>query len=667
MRDFSDGANDDASGGSGNGPGGSDGGPGGPGIPGSPGSPTAAFFGGGPGNPDDDDEIHEILIDYNEKYANAQPALFRDQIIDQTMVVLTSYTKNNALLIGDAGTGKTRIVEEIARRIANDDPSVPMALKDHTVYELPWASIISGTGIRGALEAKLNAIIDFATNPDNKAIIFMDEIHMIAPNDAGGSSTHEEIANHLKPALARGEIKFIAATTTQEGRRIDSDPAFKRRFSQVTVSEFNQAQTQEILANAYPQMVAHFGGRTTIDPTMFPYIVDAADEGLSSISRPDNALTLMDRTMSMATLSIDRAIKSNYVPPSSKIAIAESHVDNALQRLITGDATTTRIDLDLLNQDLCRIVGQDHVRTELVDRMTRDSLNLFPRSRPISMLFAGSSGVGKTETARILAEHVMGTEPIILRGGEFSEPSTVNRIIGSPPGYVGSTSNKPLPLDPLQTNPRQVILFDEAEKADRKVMRLLLNALDEGKIQMASGRVVDTSKAIFMFTTNAARDKFNVVSGSDHSSGFGFAGGGTDGGLGSDKIAKELSQFFDKEFLGRIDWLCAFNRIGREDYTTIVTQTYARMRTEACRRRPSMDSVLPKKIPACDLAHIVAESYLPDHGARPAMRHVRKYIEDFVMRAPSTGALYGNGDSGDDDAAAVSSVDDVAPVMTSDR
>ena len=220
-------------------------------------SALGAIMGGllpGAGAPDDPDEVAKsMLIDYNDKFAGALPAEFRDEVIDRTAAALISKNKPSAILLGPAGVGKTRVVEELARRIATKDPTVPPRLRNKTIYELSLSSLVAGTMYRGMMEQKIEALIAFAKEPKNGAILFIDEIHQLVPAGNQSSSSHEELAQSLKPALARGDLRVIGATTDQEGRRLAGDPAFARRFTRVGVSELNQDQTRQVLGDCAPE------------------------------------------------------------------------------------------------------------------------------------------------------------------------------------------------------------------------------------------------------------------------------------------------------------------------------------------------------------------------------------------------------------------------------
>ena len=241
------------------------------------------FLPGGAAPEDPDDVAKSMLTDYNEKFASALPAEYRDEVIDRTAAALISKNKPSAILLGPAGVGKTRIVEELARRIATKDPSVPPRLKNKTIYELNLSSLMAGTMYRGMMEQKLEALIAFAKEPKNGVILFIDEIHQLVPADGHGSTSHEELAQSLKPALARGDLRVIGATTDQEGRRLTSDPAFARRFTRIGVSELNQDQTLQVLRTVLPGLLTHYKKSVSADETVLDHVITLADEHLTTL------------------------------------------------------------------------------------------------------------------------------------------------------------------------------------------------------------------------------------------------------------------------------------------------------------------------------------------------------------------------------------------------
>lgn len=571
-------------------------------------------------------DINDMLINYNETYKSATPALFRDEIVTQTMSIISSSRKPNALLVGPAGVGKTAIVEEIARRIANKEASVPPQLANTTIYELPIATLVAGAGVVGDLENRITEIIKFAQDANNDALLFIDEIHLIADSN---NTTYAKIAQILKPAMARGYIRVIAATTMGEAKKLDDDPAFKRRFSSVIVDELTREQTREILDIVLPGMLGHYQNKVTVAPDVLDEIVMTADRLMSTGHRPDTAITLLDRALSHSVISHHAAIQealasgnttsAQMLQQITHIPLTAKRLNTIAMLLVTGQSQPPHLDVTALQTELSRLRGQEEVLPRIVDALRRRELNIFPSTRPTSWLFAGASGVGKSETATIISSMVTGQKPIILNMAEYHDSASINRIIGSPTGYVGSDSAKERPFDTLASNPYRVIVLDEFEKADMSVQRLFLSALDTGEIQMANGPAVDLSRCIVIATTNAGRQK---LSGSQ----MGF--GDHKHSVSKQSLTKELQKSFDAELLGRFDDLIAFMPLGADDYAQILRDEYDRQVKRICAERPdlSFDAIDDDTI-----ARLVDETWLVDQGARPAIRAIRALIEDMLL------------------------------------
>lgn len=571
-------------------------------------------------------DINDMLINYNETYKSATPALFRDEIVTQTMSIISSSRKPNALLVGPAGVGKTAIVEEIARRIANKEASVPPQLANTTIYELPIATLVAGAGVVGDLENRITEIIKFAQDANNDALLFIDEIHLIADSN---NTTYAKIAQILKPAMARGYIRVIAATTMGEAKKLDDDPAFKRRFSSVIVDELTREQTRQILDIVLPGMLGHYQNKVTVATDVLDEIVMTADRLMSTGHRPDTAITLLDRALSHSVISHHAAIQealasgnttsAQMLQQITHIPLTAKRLNTIAMLLVTGQSQPPHLDVTALQTELSRLRGQEEVLPRIVDALRRRELNVFPSTRPTSWLFAGASGVGKSETATIISSMVTGQKPIILNMAEYHDSASINRIIGSPTGYVGSDSAKERPFDTLASNPYRVIVLDEFEKADMSVQRLFLSALDTGEIQMANGPAVDLSRCIVIATTNAGRQK---LSGSQ----MGF--GDHKHSVSKQSLTKELQKSFDAELLGRFDDLIAFMPLGADDYAQILRDEYDRQVKRICAERPDLSF---DPIDDDTIDRLVDKTWLVDQGARPAIRAIRALIEDTLL------------------------------------
>lgn len=607
---------------------------GGPGVPGGgmpggfPGGPSSA-----PSSNGTDDAALAMLVNFNERFKTAAPARFRDATIEQLTAVLIGATKPNGLLVGPAGVGKTKIAEDIARRIALGDPVIPDQLRDHTIYELPLSNLVAGASYVGMLEANVQAVVDFASDPKNKAILFIDEVHQLTTGNDGG--TYSKIAQILKPAMARGDMQVIAATTTQEARTLDDDPAFKRRFTRLIVDELTSEQTLEVLNTVRPKFIDHYTNMITVDDDVLATVIQIANENSASGShRPDNAITLLDRAMADRLLKhkhlISQAILDNdtqtvqMLQAWPNVPLTKENVKSMATRMLTGNSQEHVFDVSVMLAEMkTRLQGQDKVLDKLAERISREELALFPRTTPLAWLFAGASGVGKTETAKIVAEQMTGQEPIILNMTEYHHESAMARIIGAPAGYIGSDSNAELPFDSLESNPRRVILLDEFEKADKAVQRLFMQALDEGYLTMSRGRKVDFSKAVVIATTNAARESLE-----DRQIGFGTGAPQT---VSYHTLTKALANHFDAELLGRFSLIVGYSAIDENTYSQIVAADYVAQRARIIDRAPRYATFLPDVMPDAEIRTIRQNTFNASHGARPAKRAVRAWIEDLLI------------------------------------
>lgn len=603
--------------------------PGGPGGPGGPGSglppmpPMGPLASGG--------GLDALLVNYNERFKNATPLLFRDGIIAQLCAALIGKTKPNAQLIGPAGVGKTALAEELARRIENKDVTIPTHLANSTVYELPLAGLVAGAGVVGQLEERLTEVVDFATDKKNDAIIFIDEIHLLQGDDP----TYKKAAQILKPALARGDMRVIGSTTMNEAQNLDKDPAFQRRFTRIIVDELTPEQTYEVLLNVHGDFLAHYKHQVSVSHDVLARIVAIADETSSaSLHRPDNAITLLDRSMADIvigrTTAISKAQKSGNtalaqaLQSAGVVALSEKKIKAVAMRLMTGLAEKEPYDEARIRAELTALKGQDRVLEELIDNMRRDALGVFPRSKPVTWMLAGPSGVGKTQATKIIAKALTGQEPIMLNMGEYHTEWDASKLIGAGPGYVGSDSNKELPFDTLESNPYRVILLDEIEKANKVIHRLFLTAIDEGWMRMANGKIVDFSKAIIVATTNAGRDSMTRAP-------MGFQVESEPKPMTRKELTKALSEAFDAEFLGRFTKLVAFDALDRNVYASILAAAYEREITRIAETDPWLAGQLPAEIAKGELAALVYESFVPEQGARPAEATARRVVEDAVI------------------------------------
>ncbi|WP_280335983.1 ATP-dependent Clp protease ATP-binding subunit [Nocardia wallacei] len=598
------------------------------------------------------------------------PVVGRAEEIEQTVEILSRRRKNNPVLIGDPGVGKTAIVEGLAQRIVNGD--VPTTLADRRVIALDVGSLVAGSKYRGEFEERLTKILDEVREHSGELILFIDELHTIVGAGSGGEGSMDA-GNLLKPALARGELHAIGATTIDEYRKhIEKDAALERRFQPVMVTEPSVSDTVEILRGLADVYEEHHQVR--YDDEALIAAAELSDRYITDRFMPDKAIDLVDQSGARVRLRTrmpgpdrreaeeelarlkrekDAAVAAeDYARADSlkdQIVAAEERVERIgreaddLPHVTVDDIAAvvskqTGIPVSELTveekqrllrlEDVLhkRVVGQEEAITAVAEAVRRARAGMQDPNRPIgSFLFLGPTGVGKTELAKALAEAVFGDEDRMIRFdmSEFQEKHTVSRLVGAPPGYIGYDDAAQL-TDKVRRQPYSVILFDEVEKAHPDVFNVLLQLLDDGRVTDSKGRTVDFKNTIVIMTSNIGSDLIlNAPAGDVDSL--------------TSKLMERLRQHFRPEFLNRIDETIVFHRLDQEQLRHIVDLVLDGPR----RRLRAQDIELDVSDAARDwLAH---NGYQPEFGARPLRRTVQKELENRV----STLVLGGDLEPGD--------------------
>ena len=494
-----------------------------------------------------DEYARDLTKDARE--GKLDPVIGRVDEINRVIQILARRTKNNPVLVGDPGVGKTAIVEGLAQAIV--EGRVPPVLQGARVVSLDLAGVVAGTKYRGEFEERLRQIIEELKN--GKIIAFMDELHTLI--GAGGAEGTLDAANIMKPPLSRGEIQLIGATTTGEYHRyVEKDAALERRFQPVIVLEPSPDETLEILKGLRPRYEAHHG--VVIPDEILKSSVRIGVRGLPGRNFPDKAIDLIDEAASRvrlnASLGLPVATDEDDTPVVTREDL-EAVVDSWGGVYVDDSEEESLLDLEeKLRQ---KVVGQDEAVRALAASLRRAKVGLGGRARvTASFLFVGPSGVGKTQLAKALAETLFGSERALIRFdmSEFQEPHSISKLIGAPPGYVGYEQGGRL-TEAVRRQPFSVVLLDEIEKAHPDVYGTFLQVLDDGRLTDGLGRTVDFRRVILIMTSNTG---FNV----------GPAIGFTESEVDSESPLKAL---FTPEFLDRLDEVIRFRTLGREDLVKV--------------------------------------------------------------------------------------------------
>ena len=595
------------------------------------------------------------------------PVIDRDAEIDRVIQILARRTKNNPILLGEAGVGKTAVAEGLAQRIAAGE--VPFLLEDKRVVMLSMTALVAGTKYRGEFEERLKNVVDDVIKAKN-IILFIDEIHTLIR--AGGAEGSLDAANILKPALARGEMQIIGATTLSEYKKhFAKDSALARRFQTVMVEEPSEKSAEQIL----------FGLREKYEEFHHAHIEDAAVAAAVRLSKryitdrflPDKAIDLMDEAASRVRMKNirgtdrltelrteiaetvkekDAAISGQDYEEAARLRDREQELRARLEESRRGE--DQRAEILVTEDDIAdvvaqwtgipvqriaakesdrllalekhigrRVIGQDEAVRAVSKAVRRARAGVKDPRRPIgSFLFLGATGVGKTELARALAESVFGSEEAIIRFdmSEYMEKHTTARLVGAPPGYVGYEEGGQL-TDAVRKKPFSIILFDEVEKAHPDVFHMLLQVLEDGRLTDGQGTVTDFRNTIIIMTSNAGANHLRSTTGS-----IGFSIGqqamGTDEERAKKRVMEEVKKLFRPEFLNRVDDMIVFNALGEAELTKIVDILLRDVKKRLAEQEINIEvSPSAKRV-------LISKGTDVKLGARPLRRAIQKNIED---------------------------------------
>ncbi|MFJ2202144.1 ATP-dependent Clp protease ATP-binding subunit [Streptomyces violaceusniger] len=609
------------------------------------------------------------------------PVIGRDEEIEQSIEVLARRGKNNPVLIGEAGVGKTAVVEGLAQRITDAD--VPDILLGRRVVQLDIASVVAGTRFRGDFEQRVTGIVDEIRANTDELIIFIDELHTVVGAGGGGSEGGQmDASNLLKPALARGELHVMGASTLREYRQyIEKDAALARRFQPIMVPEPTPSDAVAILRGLRDRYEAHHQVRYTDEALLAA--VELSDRYLTDRFLPDKAIDLMDqagarvrlrssgrgtdlraleREVEQLTRDKDQAVASeSYEHATSlrdRIAELNTRIAQASGTQYHGGRVAevtvediaeivsrqTGIPVASLTQEERerllgleehlhrRVVGQEEAVAAVADAVLRARAGLADPNRPSgSFLFLGPTGVGKTELARALAEALFGSEDRMVRldMSEYQEKHTVSRLVGAPPGYVGHEEAGQL-TEAVRRQPYSLLLLDEVEKGHPDVFNILLQVLEDGRLTDAQGRTIDFKNTVIVMTSNLGSE---AITGRGGPLGFGGGDDEADEAARRERVLRPLREHFRPEFLNRIDEVVIFRRLADDQLRQI-----ADVLLEETRRRLRAQDVSVEFTPPA-VEWLARHGHQPEYGARPLRRVIQREVDNPLSRMLLGGTL----------------------------
>lgn len=617
--------------------------------------PPHKQMGGGQGGRNGGSLLAQFGVDLTKEAKNGKidPVIGRDKEISRVIEILNRRTKNNPVLIGEAGVGKTAVVEGLAQKIVDGD--VPQKLMSKKVIRLDVVSLVQGTGIRGQFEKRMRQLMN-ELKQSKDTILFIDEIHEIV--GAGSAEGSMDAGNALKPALARGELQLIGATTLNEYRKIEKDSALARRFQPITVNEPSQEETIKILKGIQGKYEAFHHVKYTDEAIKSAVTLSA--RYIQDRFLPDKAIDLLDEAGSRKNLTIHsldpkvvddkiknaekqkqaalkqedyekaayyrdqenkyKKVKDNNMAEGTAPTVSEEDMQKIVEEktnIPVGELKAKEKEqLRDLGQSLKKhVIGQDKAVDKVARAIRRNRIGFNKTGRPIgSFLFVGPTGVGKTETAKQLARELFGTEDSMIRFdmSEYMEKHSVSKLIGSPPGYVGYEEAGQL-TEQVRRHPYSLILLDEVEKAHPDVMHMFLQILDDGRLTDSQGRTVSFKDTIIIMTSNAGSGD-SVVN-------VGFS---SDSEGKSNSIMNKLTQYFKPEFLNRFDDIIEFNALSKDNLMKIVNLMLDDVNNMLRGQGLSIHVTKPVADKLVDLG------YNPQMGARPLRRVIQEQIEDRV-------------------------------------
>ncbi|MGW2487994.1 ATP-dependent Clp protease ATP-binding subunit [Streptomyces sp. NPDC001606] len=608
------------------------------------------------------------------------PVIGRDNEIEQTIEVLSRRGKNNPVLIGDAGVGKTAVVEGLAQRIADGD--VPDVLAARRVVALDLTGVVAGTRYRGDFEERLNNIVEEIRANSGRLIVFIDELHTVVGAGSGGEGGAMDAGNILKPALARGELHIVGATTLEEFRRIEKDAALARRFQPILVPEPTTEDTIEILRGLRDRYEAHHQVRYTDEA--LTAAVELSDRYLTDRRLPDKAIDLIDQAGARVRLGArtkgtdvramereveqlardkDQAVADEDYEQAKQLRDRIGELRQRIEEASGGDRADEGQDLEVTAEAVAevvsrltgipvsrlteeekerllgleehlhqRVVGQEEAVAVVAEAVLRSRAGLASPRRPIgSFLFLGPTGVGKTELARALAEALFGSEDRMVRldMSEYQERHTVSRLVGAPPGYVGHEEAGQL-TEVVRRHPYSLLLLDEVEKAHPDVFNILLQVLDDGRLTDSQGRTVDFTNTVIVMTSNLGSE---VITRRGAGIGFGPGGADADEEARREQILRPLREHFRPEFLNRIDEIVVFRQLTGEQLRQITD-----LLLNGTRRLLEGQGVTVGFTDAA-VDWLAERGYQPEYGARPLRRTIQREVDNRLSRLLLDGTI----------------------------